>query len=100
MRRLALLLVFAAHASAGDDGVRRETIVVGQTIERAVGYAIGVMCDHDVVTAEMTTRGDTNHVVFRGNRAGKTTCRVGTDPNRVSFVFEITVVARKVDSDH
>jgi hypothetical protein len=93
MRWLALCLV-AATAYA-DDGVRREMIAVGQAIERDVGYAIGVMCDHDVVAAEMTTRDDRNYVVFRGQRAGKTTCRVGTDPNRVSFVFEITVVPKR-----
>ena len=89
-----MLLAITAAAYA-DDGVRRETITVGQAIERDVGYAIGVICDHDVVAAEMTTRGDKNYVVFRGRRAGKTTCRVGTDPNRVSFVFEIAVVAKR-----
>ena len=94
MRAFAMLLALSSAVYA-EEGVRRETIAVGQAIERDVGYAIGVICDHDVVAAEMTTRGDKNYVVFRGKRAGKTTCRAGTDPNRVSFVFEITVVAKR-----
>ena len=94
MRRLAWLLLAATAPAALADGVRRETIAVGQVIERAVGYAIGVVCDGDVVTAEIATRDDTNYVTFRGRRAGKTTCRAGTDPARVSYVFEITVTAK------
>ena len=93
MRWLAVLVALVTPAMA-DDGVRRETLVVGQVIERDVGYAIGVICDADVVVAEMTTRDDRNYVVFRAKREGKTTCRAGTDPNRVSYVFELTVVAK------
>lgn len=91
MRPLALLVL--TTTAIADDGVRRESIVVGQTIERAVGYAIGVACDHpDVVTAEMKTKpGDTNVLVLSGKRAGTTTCRAGTDPYRPSYVFAITV---------
>ena len=93
--RLLLTTVVLATAAYADDGVRREAIAIGQTIERDVGYAIGVICDDDIVVAEMTTRNDTNFVVFRGKREGKTTCRAGTQPDRVSYVFEITVKRKR-----
>ena len=90
--RFAWLLI---PALAFADDVRKETIAIGQTIERDVGYAIGVMCDDTkIVTAEMKTVKDTNILSIKGEREGTTTCRAGTDPNRVSFVFEITVVKR------
>ena len=93
--RLLALLVLTTTAFA-DDGMRRESIVVGQTIERDVGYAIGVACDNpDVVAAEMKTKpSDTNVLVLTGKRAGTTTCRAGTDPYRPSYLFEVTVRAK------
>jgi len=94
--RLLLLLGLTSPVLA-DDSVRRETIVVGQSVERDVGYAIGVVCDDpDPVGAEMKTAksADNNILVLTGKRAGKTTCRAGTDPHRVSFVFEIIVTPK------
>jgi hypothetical protein len=92
--RLAFLLVVTPTAFADpSDGINHESISIGQTIEREVGYAIGVRCDDpDTVAAEMKSRtSETNVLLLTGKRAGKTTCRAGTDPNRVSYVFEITV---------
>jgi hypothetical protein len=100
MRCLGLIVVaFAsptlANGQVQDDGLRKERVEVGQTIEREVGIAIGVMCDEDVVTAEMKTKNpELNVVVFEGKREGKTLCRVGTDPNRASYVYEITVTKK------
>lgn len=92
---LVLVLASTAVADVGD-GINREAIRVGETIEREVGYAIGVRCDHpDIVAAEMKSRtSETNVLLLTGRRAGRTTCRAGTDPNRVSYVFEITVTPR------
>ncbi|MBA3501377.1 MAG: hypothetical protein M4D80_27390 [Myxococcota bacterium] len=100
MWRLALVILLAPAASADvSDGINRESIDVGQTIEREVGYAIGVRCDDpETVAAEMKSRtSETNVLVITGKRAGKTMCRAGTDPNRVSYVFEVTVKARRRD---
>ena len=93
--RLALLLFASTAFADASDGINHEAIKVGQTIEREVGYAIGVRCDDpEVVTAEMKSRTSaTNVLLLTGKRAGKTMCRAGTDPNRVSYVFEITVTA-------
>ena len=94
----ALVILLATTASADvSDGINRESISVGQTIEREVGYAIGVRCDDpDTVTAEMKARSaETNVLLLTGKRAGKTTCRAGTDPNRVSYVFEIVVKPKR-----
>jgi porphobilinogen deaminase len=91
--RLAFLLLASISFADVRDGINHESLKVGQTIEREVGYAIGVRCDDpEVVTAEMKSRtSETNVLVLTGKRAGKTTCRAGTDPNRVSYVFAITV---------
>lgn len=94
MLRFALALaLISSPAFADDDGIRRETIVVGQTIEREVGFAMGVACDDPaIVTVEMKTKApDTNVLVVTGKKPGKTLCRAGTDPHRVSYVFEFVV---------
>ena len=97
LARLALLVLLPALAF-GDDGAVRISVAVDETAERDVGYAIGVVCDEpEVVGAEMKTApsGSSNILVLTGKRAGKTTCRAGTDPNRVSFVFEIVVTSKR-----
>ena len=95
MRRLALVLL-ASTALAEDDGIRRVSVAVGQTVEHEVGYAIGVACDDDVVEATMKSKtSETNVLVLLGKREGKTTCRAGTDPTGVSQVFEITVTPKR-----
>jgi hypothetical protein len=91
MRIAAVLVALCAPASA-DDQIRRDTIEVGQTIEREVGIAIGYQCDHDIVEATMKTKNRTTNVfVVTGKREGKTLCRAGTDPLQPSYVFEFTV---------
>lgn len=99
MLRASLVLAFATVAAADDAGnVRRETLTVGETVERDVGFAIGVVCDHpDVVGAAMKTApsGKANVLVLTAKRPGQTTCRAGTDPNRISFVYTVAVVAKR-----
>jgi hypothetical protein len=96
-RALLVVVLALAHALAApafaDDAIR---LAVGDKVERDVGYAIGVACDQpDIVTAEMKTApsGKSNILVLTGKRAGITTCRAGTDPHRVSFVFSVVVTA-------
>jgi len=91
MWRLALLLGLAA--APADDVLGSVNIEVGETVEIEVGYAIGVACDDpETVAAEMRPKNDqTNVVLFTGRREGHTLCRAGTDPFRISYLFDITV---------
>jgi|MudIll2142460700_1097286.scaffolds.fasta_scaffold25918_2 hypothetical protein len=93
MWRLALLLGLAAATPAADDVLGSVSIEVGETVEIEVGYAIGVACDDpETVAAEMRPKNDqTNVVLFTGRREGHTLCRAGTDPFRISYLFDITV---------
>ena len=91
-----LLAALVALPARADDAPARITVEVGKTVEREVGYAIGVICDGDFVEAEMKSKSaETNVLVLRGLRAGKTLCRAGTDPNRVSIVFEVIVTPKR-----
>lgn len=83
----------AGIAFAGD-GVAL-TIEVGRKADRNVGNANGWFCDDPtLVDASIVTRGDVNYWVVVGLKVGTTQCRVGTDPSRASFVFDVTVKQR------
>lgn len=69
-------------------------VAVGQTVSREVGFALGLRCD-DLSIAEVELRTgtpQTNVFVVTGVRPGATTCRVGTTPNRPTFLYQIRVV--------
>lgn len=70
---------------------------VGETAERDVGFAIGCQCDDPaLVRAEMRAKSPhSNAFVVTGLRAGVTRCRVGTEPNRPSLVYEVLVLPRR-----
>lgn len=94
MLRLTLVAALASGSALADDAPRID-VAVGETAERDVGIAIGLRCD-DVSVARVDLRARTPaSSVFRvtGVKEGTTTCRVGTDPSRPTFVFEIYVVA-------
>ena len=94
MKYVGLCMVMSSLvAFAGDDVLQRESIMVGETIERDVGIAIGVVCDSpEIVEATMTSRNSsTNVLVLTGRQEGKTLCRAGTNPMAMSYLFEITV---------
>ena len=94
MRRLGLALVLVAGTAVAD-GTPID-VPVGDTIERGVGYAIGARCDdNSIVTVEMHTKNGTNVASFTGVKEGTTTCRVGTDVTRTSYLFEVHVVPAK-----
>lgn len=81
----------AGRAVAAGDGIAL-TVEVGRKTERNVGNATGWFCDDPtLVDAALVTRGDVNYWVVAGLKAGTTQCRVGTDPSRASFVFDVTV---------
>jgi hypothetical protein len=71
-------------------------VAVGDTVERDVGFALGLLCDDLTVIQAELRPGTPESNVFRvtGVQPGDTRCRVGTDPSRPSFVFEIHVTAR------
>jgi hypothetical protein len=101
MCRLALIASLLGVAAPGaralaDEAVRLD-VAVGQTVERDVGFAIGVLCD-DLAILRIELRPSTpesNRLSVTGIKEGSTMCRVGTAPERPSFVFEIHVVAAR-----
>jgi hypothetical protein len=94
MIRIAVILCLVATSAVADDGMRID-VAVGETIERDVGFAIGLLCD-DVAIIRVELRAGTlesNTFAVTGVKEGATMCRVGTMPNRPTYVFEIHVVA-------
>ena len=79
---------------AVDDGdkPKRIDVKVGKTVEVDVGYAIGVRCDDlALIEVAMQTKETTNYFVVKGVREGTTQCRVGTEPQRPSILFDVRV---------
>lgn len=72
-------------------------VEVGQTAERDVGIAIGLLCDDlSLIHAELRSGTPESNVLrVTGVRPGDTLCRAGTVPGRPVFVFEIHVTARR-----
>jgi len=94
MIRIALLLCFLTGGALAGDAERLD-VAVGETIEQDVGFAIGLRCD-DLTIILVELRADTpesNTFMVTGVAEGTTLCRVGTAPNRPTYLFEIHVVA-------
>ncbi len=72
-------------------------VEVGQTVERDVGIAIGLLCDDlSILHAELRSETPESNVLrVTGVQPGDTRCRAGTVPGRPMFVFEIHVTARR-----
>src|SRR5436190_6230154 len=89
---LTALAALAARANADDagPGALRIEVAVGQTVERDVGFAIGLLCDDlSILHAELRARTpESNTFSVTGVQEGTTMCRVGTAPARPSYVFE------------
>jgi hypothetical protein len=104
MRRIAQLAAVAAlwassaavTADAAEEPPRID-VEVGQTVERDVGIAIGLLCDDlSILHAELRSEAPESNVLrVTGIRPGDTLCRAGTVPGRPTFVFEIHVTARR-----
>lgn len=89
---LRLLTAIALTAGGGS----ALTVTVGTTVERDVGNATGWFCDDpSLVDAQLVTRNERNVWIVTGKKVGTTQCRVGTDVSRSSFLFDVTVRARR-----
>lgn len=95
MRRHLLLLALVAGPARADDALPL-TVAVGETAERDVGFAIGLLCDDLTIIHADLRAGTPESNTFRvtGVSEGATMCRVGTMPNRPVYLFEIHVVPR------
>jgi hypothetical protein len=93
MWRIGLVLAFATAVAHADDGAVRIDLGVGETVERDVGYALGLLCDDaSLIHAELrTTSPEANTFTVTGLKEGDTVCRVGTSPGRPTFLFDIHV---------
>ncbi len=95
MKRAALALLLVGGSARADEGPK-VSVEVGKTTERDVGIATGWFCDDaSLVSADMITRGNKNIWLVTGVKEGTTQCRVGTDPARPHFVFDVHVVAKR-----
>ena len=92
---VGLLGLLAGSALADDP--QRIDVAVGQTVERDVGFAIGLLCDDlSIVRADLrASTPESNTFSVTGVKEGTTMCRAGTAPTRPTFVFEIHVVAAR-----
>lgn len=99
MSRISLVLGLALGlaGSARADDAPRIDVAVGETVERDVGFAMGLLCDDlSILRAELRpSTPASNTFVVTGVQEGTTLCRVGTALGRPSFVFEIHVVAAR-----
>jgi hypothetical protein len=87
----ALLAAALASSPSHGDGLEL-AVEVGAKVRRPVDNAIGWFCDDPtLIRADIVTIGDDNYWVVEGAKPGSTQCRVGTDPSRASFVFDVTV---------
>lgn len=93
MVRAAIIAALVA-ATRADEPPRIE-LSVGQTAERDVGFALGLLCDDLAIVRAELGPGPRDSNVFRvtGLAAGSTVCRAGTAPSRPSFVFDVHVHA-------
>jgi hypothetical protein len=100
MRRLPWLLLLAIAIAAGparaDDAVPL-SVAVGETVERDVNFAIGLLCDDlAIIHADLhASTPESNTFRVTGVAEGTTMCRVGTAPTRPAYLFEIHVIARR-----
>jgi hypothetical protein len=91
-------LVLAGLIAVGDPAPRTIEVAVDRTVEVEVGILIGFYCDHPkLIDAQMVTRkderGERNVFVVKGVAAGKTQCRVGSNPMLQSQLFDVLVTA-------
>ena len=97
MRSLVLAFCFVTAGIAVADDAERIDVAVGETVERDVGYAMGLMCDDiTIVHADVRAKSpESNTFTVTGVKEGTTLCRVGTAPNRPSILFDVHVIAQR-----
>lgn len=95
-RVLSTIALMTVSGLAVADGASSVVVEVGTKTERPVGNAHGWFCDDPtLVSATIETRGELNYWVVTGAKVGTTQCRVGTDTSRASYVFDVTVLAKR-----
>ncbi len=93
---LVAVLVALAAPTVADDDAPKLKVELGKSLAQPVGIARGWFCDDtSLVTAEIVTRNEVNVWIVTGVKLGTTQCRVGTDPTRPAYVFEVRVVPAK-----
>jgi hypothetical protein len=96
--RIVILVSALAGSAWADDAVRRLEVGIDSTVSVDVGYAIGFRCDDPkLISASMTTHDNRNFFVVKGVAEGKTQCRVGTNPQAPSVLFDVVVTEKKPD---
>ena len=84
---LVLLVAGVAFAQ-----IPRVEVGVDESVTLDVGNAIGWLCDDPLlVSAQMTTQGGHNVWIVTGNTEGSTTCRIGTELGRDSYLVFVEV---------
>jgi hypothetical protein len=92
----AAALVGSVHLAVSQVSARKLVVDVGQKREVDVDYKIGIQCDDvEIIKPTIVTRGDHNWFIVEGVSPGKTQCRVGTDPLRPSYLFDVIVQRSK-----
>jgi hypothetical protein len=92
MARRTSLLAGALASVAMQGPPRRLVVGVGEVMEVDVDYKVGVRCDdREIIRVWMVQRGQHNWFIVEGISPGSTWCRVGTDPNVPSYLYEIVV---------
>ncbi len=101
--RFAVIVCALLGRAAADEPARpddtppdaaRLEVAVGARVTREVGVATGLRCD-DLAIARVelrTATPESNVFEVTGVAPGTTRCRVGTVPNRPTYLFEIHVV--------
>jgi hypothetical protein len=90
-------LLALASVVFAEDAPNRIDVAIGETVERDVGIALGLQCDDlSVIQVDLKTKAPAiNTFIVKGLKEGTTLCRVGTDPNRPTFLYTIRVTAEK-----
>jgi hypothetical protein len=96
---VVLVAAILAGVELGSDPpspTRRLVVRVDEVVEADVDYKIGFACDDvAILRAWMVTRAEHNWFIVEGVAAGRTWCRVGTDPNLPSYLFEVIVEPKR-----
>jgi hypothetical protein len=96
MLRIALLIGLLASPAVADEALPRISVAVDEVVEVKVGIAVGYRCDDlKLIDASMVTRDGANVFVVKGVAVGKTLCRIGTQVQQPSMLYEVVVTEKK-----
>src|SRR5262245_17580928 len=80
------------------DAARKLVVPIDEIVELDVGYAVGFRCDDvKIIEPAMRSKSETANVfVVKGLALGQTQCRVGTNGQGPTALFDVHVVAKPV----